>query len=49
MNGEEEHKKTWVDYNDMGDHDPEMYQIRKEMRDGVLSYDNYLKKKGILL
>ena len=32
----------------MGNTD-ELHAIRKEMMDGVISYDNYLAKKGILL
>jgi predicted RNA-binding protein with PIN domain len=39
---------SWVNTKNLGN-TPELQMIRKEMLDGVISYDNYLAKKGILL
>ena len=41
-------KKTWVDYKDSGDHIPSLRKQRKALMNGVLSYNNYMAKKGVM-
>jgi len=38
------HTNSWVTSNDSGDRDPELRKMRTDIKDGVLSYSNYMAK-----
>ena len=40
---------NWVDHNDSGDTNPEMRVLRKKMKEGILTYDSYMREKGMLV
>jgi hypothetical protein len=41
------HKRShsWVTSNDKGDHNPEMKAMRKDIKEGVLAYGNYMDQR----
>lgn len=36
---------SWVNMNDSGDKDPELKKMRSNIKEGVLSYSNYMNKQ----
>jgi hypothetical protein len=36
---------SWVNMNDSGDRDPELKRMRSDIKEGVLSYSNYMNKQ----
>jgi len=39
------HSNSWVTMNDQGDRDPELRKMRSDIKEGVLSYSNYMEKQ----
>jgi len=38
-------RNSWVNMNDSGDTDPELRRMRSDIKEGVLSYSNYMNKQ----
>jgi len=38
-------KNSWVTMNDAGDQDPELKKMRSDIKEGVLSYSQYMNKQ----
>ena len=45
----EHKKKTWMDLKHNGTKDPEINKIRKNMKNGILAYDKYMRDQGKLV
>jgi hypothetical protein len=39
------HQNSWVTMNDAGDRDPELRRMRTDIKEGVLSYSQYMNKQ----
>tara|TARA_B110000285_G_C14961752_1_gene532038 strand:+ start:643 stop:966 length:324 start_codon:yes stop_codon:yes gene_type:complete len=39
------HASSWVTSNDSGDRNPELRKMRSDIKEGVLSYSNYMNKR----
>jgi uncharacterized glyoxalase superfamily protein PhnB len=46
---EEEKSKHWMDYKNLGTEIPEVQNIRRSLKAGIMEYDSYMRQKGELI